>query len=171
MSEQFGPMPKPEILQNIRQERAHLEATLSRVSAEDMETPGVEGEWSIKDILAHIVAWEQRMIGWLQEAAAGLVPQMPEPGMTWDDLDLLNQQTYEENKARPLAEVQADFESSFQQAVQTVESIEEADLSQAERFPWRAGRPLWVMVAANTWWHYKEHGERIQAWLQKKLST
>jgi hypothetical protein len=25
---------------------------------------------------------------------------------------------------------------------------------------------MWHMVAANTWWHYKEHGEAIRGWLK-----
>ena len=53
-----------------------------------MLEPGIEGNRSVKDIVAHMTAWEQRMIQWLDESAAGLAPQRPAPGMTWDDLDL-----------------------------------------------------------------------------------
>lgn len=92
---------KNEILQNIHQEREKIEALLQHLSLEQMERPGVEGEWSVKDLLAHIIYWEQCMKRWLDEAIAGQVPVIPAPDMTWDDLDRINQTVFEQNRHRP----------------------------------------------------------------------
>lgn len=61
----------------------------------------------------------------------------------------------------------ADFQDSYQQSLKAVEALSEEDLTDPNRFDWREGEPLWVMVAANTFWHYKEHGESIHAWREK----
>ena len=156
---------KREILDAIQGERAALEAAIDPLTETQMIQPGVEHDWSIKDILAHITDWENRMITWIEESLLGEVPQRPAPGMTWDDLDLLNQQTYLANKDRPLDEVLTEFRSSYQQALETVRALSEDDLINPPRFAWREGDPLWHMVGANTWWHYKEHRQSIAAWL------
>ena len=165
MNEQLS---KKKILELIESEQEALEKTLEGLSPQQMTQPGVESDWSVKDILAHITDWERRMVGWVEESLRGEVPERPAPGMTWEDLDRLNEQTYLANKDRPLDEVLADFHSSYQQALTTVEALTEEDLIDPQRFEWRDGDPMWHMVAANTWWHYKEHHETINNWLKEE---
>ena len=129
---------------------------------------GLEGNRSMKDVLAHITAWEQRMIQWLNESAAGRVPQGPAPGMTWDDLDALNEQTYLEDKDKTLAEVMSASVTSYTQSLKAVQETTDQDLFDGSRFAWRNGDPLWHMIAANTWWHYDEHREQIETWLKSR---
>jgi hypothetical protein len=160
-------MTKQKILELMRSEREALEKTLAALSEAQMTQPGVQDAWSVKDILAHIVDWERRMVRWIQESLRGEVPQRPAPGMTWDDLDRLNERTYLSNKDRALDEVRADFQRSYRRSLQVVESLSESDLIDPRRFAWREGDPLWHMVAANTWWHYKEHREAIDAWVKE----
>ena len=161
-------MTKEEILHLIRQERESLERTLSELNAAQMTVPGVESDWSVKDILAHITDWELRMVRWIEESQRGEVPQRPEPGMTWDDLDLLNDRTFRLNKDRRLSNVMTDFHASYQKALYAVDSLTERDLVDAKRFEWRDGDPMWQMVAANTWWHYKEHNATISDWAKSR---
>ncbi len=131
-----------------------------------MIVTGVEGQWSIKDMLMHILVWEKRMVQWVHTALRGEVPEMLPPGLTWDDLDVMNQQTYDEYRETPLAQALSEFRQSFAEAVEVVESIPEDDLLDPDRFPWRQGKPLWQIVAANTFWHYKEHDQTIRAWIK-----
>jgi len=159
-------MSKSKLLERMQSERQRLEATLARLSENQMTTPGVNDQWSVKDILAHITVWERRMVRWLEETVGDEVPEMLPAGMTWDDLDEWNEQTYLDNRDRPLAEVLADFKSSYPQALKAVKAVSEEDLIDPHRFEWRAGKPLWVMVAANTFWHYKEHNMSIRIWLE-----
>ena len=50
---------KAEFLNDIQVERKRLERNLNNLTAIDMTQQGVVGEWSVKDVLAHLVAWEQ----------------------------------------------------------------------------------------------------------------
>ena len=159
-------MTKSRLLEEIQIEHQRLEKTLAMVDEEQMLIPGVIDVWTIKDILAHITVWEQRMVRWLGEAMSGEVAQMLPAGMTWDDLDEWNEQTYQEHRHRPLKEVLADFDLSYPQALTAAKEVPEQDLIDPDRFDWREGDPLWVMVAANTFWHYTEHEESIRAWLE-----
>ncbi len=170
MPEQTEPATKSEILELIQSEKRLLNAVVGKLTEAQRLTPGLEGERTVKDVLAHIAAWELLMVEWLKETYAGLTPQRPAPGMTWDDLDLLNERIYLENKDRSLAEILAMSEAASTQADQAVHAMTETDLFDGSRFAWRNGDPLWHMVAANTWWHYKEHREQIEAWRESSAS-
>ena len=159
---------KAELVAEIEIERQRLGTTLTTLSEEQMLIPGVIEDWTVKDVLAHITIWEQRMISWVAQTTRGEVPEMLPPGMTWDDLDEWNEQTYQKHRFRPLDEVRDDFQLSYAQALHTVHDVGEQELLDPDRFAWREGRPLWVMVAANTSWHYKEHDESIRNWLEGK---
>jgi len=161
-------MSKTRILESIQSGRKALQATLEGMSEAQMTEPGAESDWSVKDILVHVAVWEGMMVRWVEESLRGEVPERPAPGMTWDDLDGLNAQIYADNKDKALEEVRGDFRASHQRALKTVESMTEEDLLDAGRFEWRQGDPMWHMVAANTWWHYKEHRETIGNWLTEK---
>lgn len=161
-------MSKTKILELIQSERKALQSTLEGMREAQMTEPGVESDWSVKDILVHIAAWEGMMVRWVEESLRGEVPERPAPGMTWDDLDGLNAQIYADNKDKALDEVLADFWASHQRASKLVQAMAEEDLLDPERFEWRRGDPMWHLVAANTWWHYKEHRETIDHWLAEK---
>jgi hypothetical protein len=159
---------KKEIIENITSERTRLERLLEGISPEMMVEPGFEGDWSIKDILAHITEWEQLMVGWTQETLRGETPNRPAPGSTWDDLDQLNERLFQKNKSKGLDEVLTSFYDHYPKMYDLITSLSDEDLMKPDQFEWRNGDPLWHMVAANTWWHYKEHREGIEGWLASR---
>jgi hypothetical protein len=160
-------MSKEKLIEEIRIERLRLEETLENITEQQMITPGVIEEWTVKDLLAHITVWEQRMVDWLEQTLRDEAPEMLPPGLTWDDLDQWNEQTYQKHRHLVLDEVLSDHELSYSQALSAVEEVSEEDLIDPDRFAWREGRPLWMMVAANTSWHYKEHEEALADWLKE----
>jgi hypothetical protein len=160
-------MSKARLLALIRTERKSLDAELAELDGDQMTKPGVQGRWSIKDLMAHITVWEQRMIEWLKQALRGEVPRQLPIGMTWEDLDRWNEKTFLENRDRPLDEILAESDRSYRQAVRAVEMMPEEALIEPDYYVWRGGKPLWEMVAANTYWHYQEHREAIRSWLRR----
>ena len=158
------PKDKQDLIQKIRDERERLRVLLGNLSENEMLIPLGEDGWTVKDHVAHIVIWEKRVVEWLNVVERGEVPQQLPPGMTWDDLDRWNAQTFEENRKRELKEVLADFSEFTDEVVQVVETIAEELLMIADSLAWRSGSPLWEMVAANTYWHYPEHRETIKHW-------
>ncbi len=108
------------------------------------------------------------MCQWLEESAAGKAPQRPAPGLTWDDLDKVNLQIYEENKDKPLNEVLSEYHDSYQESLEIIKSFSEDDLIDPDRFEWREGDPLWHMVSGNTFWHYQEHENSIREWIKEQ---
>ena len=135
MSERIEYPGKPKLLVHIRAERDFLEETLSRLTPEQMLAPGVDGEWSVKDILAHIVAWEQRMIRWIGSHLRGEPPDVPLP---WD-VERMNAETYAQVKDKPLAGVLEEFHQSYRAALLLAESLSEGQLQTEYTDTWPMG--------------------------------
>jgi hypothetical protein len=159
-------MTKSRLLELIQFERKRLETTLSGFGRDQMAIP-VDGGWTALDIVAHITTWESRMTHWLKAALRGEAPRMLPDGLTSDDVDLVNEQIYIENRDKPLDEVLSAFHASCPQALEALEAVPEEDLLNPNRAAWQSGEPLWYVVAANTCWHYAEHEPALRAWLEK----
>ena len=160
-------MTKTKLYKQIYTEREALEATLARLDSAGMTAPTLESGWSVKDILAHIVDWEQRMLGWIDESLDGDGPDL---SSDWSDeiLNALNQEIYESNKDRTLEDVLEEFQLSYLQSWKAVERLTGEDLFEPDRFRWREGRPMWYIVEANMSAHYKEHNEMIEKWIEQR---
>ena len=166
MSEHIEYEGKIKLLINIRAEHDLLEESLACLTPEQMLLPGVDGEWSVKDVLAHISAWERRMLSWIDSHLRGESPDVPLP---WD-VERMNAEAYAQVKDKPLAEVLEEFHQSYRDALALAKSLSEEQLKTIYTNTWPMA-PLWLGVAANTNWHYKEHRESIEAWLKQQKAT
>ena len=59
---QGQPMTGPRLASILQAERRRWNALLAQVGMERMETPGVEGEWSVKELVAHLTWYEQGIV-------------------------------------------------------------------------------------------------------------
>ena len=160
-----APASSQALLALLQAEWESLQAVLSGLTADQWTKSDLENSWSVKDVVAHLTAWEGRMLGWLDESFRGMAPERPAPGMTWEDLDRLNQLTFEENRQASVEQVRLSAVAVHSEVEQIVRRMSDPDLFDGSRYAWRAGDPMWHMVAANTWWHYREHRDQIEAWL------
>src|SRR5512140_360811 len=129
-----------------------------------MELPGVTGDWAVKDIVAHLTAWEGRPVAWLKAARDGTAVQ-PAPWDTSMSEQAINAWIYQTNHSRPLANVLAESRLVFERLVIGIEALSDQQLN--ERRDWLDGRSLIEAMAANTFEHYREHGAAIQTWLNQ----
>jgi hypothetical protein len=158
------PATKADLLERTRSEHLRLEAALAGIGEEAMLQPRTVGEWSIKDVLAHISDWEQRFLSWYRAGQRGEIPERPEPGLTWDDVDLLNHRIYEKHGARSLPDVRAAFDASYRELITAVEVMSEDEIFTVGRFAWTGDYPLLIALRANADEHYAEHADQIEAW-------
>jgi len=49
--------------------------------------------------------------------------------------------------------------------VAAIQALSDEDFTATQRLAWLEGTPLWQVVKDNTYGHYQEHAEIIQAWL------
>lgn len=152
-------------MQQVRESYQQFEALVAPLSVEQLTKPNVNGDWSVKDNLAHLTAWHEYVLGRLQALRNGTTPPEWMPGLSTEDE--INERVYQMNKDRPLADVQADFRTSFERVLAAVEALSEERLNAP--FPWStSANPVWGLIAGNTLGHYEEHGNIIRRWLERE---
>jgi uncharacterized protein (TIGR03083 family) len=153
---------KSELIDRCRRSRAAWDALLARLTPEQMQQPKAVGEWSVKDIIVHIIWYEREMVGILTLHVFA--------GSKWWDipLDERNRMICEESKDRSLADVLAESRRVYEAFVQGLEKLPEADLYNPTGFPGMPAewQPLEI-ISSNSYEHYDEHAEAIKAWLKQ----
>jgi hypothetical protein len=156
-----------ELISNILTERRRLQATLARVDPDAMTVPGVAGDWSVRDIIAHLAVWCSRAVTLLFQAERGHKLSVPHSNAAdWADV---NAQDLETQKGRPIDRVLEDFHGAHAQLIRRLESWQdESVLFDAARFPVLNGRSLADHVWGDSGEHDAEHREQIEAWLARR---
>ena len=158
------PITKVKVVQAIKQGRAEWEAVLEEVGRERMEQPGVEGDWTVKDIVAHNMWNEREMVRMVSDHA--MLPS--ESDRLWQmSNDERNDELYTLFKDRPLDELLDEDRMVHHQLMEVMEGLDDADMVDPSRFP---GMPddwvPWEILAGCTFNHYPDHIRDIRAWLE-----
>jgi len=154
-------MTKDELIKKIETEWDNLQAALDGLTEEQMHQPGVVGEWSIKDVLAHIAACQTLLITTLFKAEKGVTPDIIEGGTM---VDQQNEKFYREMKDRSFDQVWDDLDASYHQILSRLEGWKEKDLFDPKRFKWMKGAPFAEYIAGDSYEHYAEHAAQIREW-------
>lgn len=156
-------MNKTEFLDALQTGRGEWDAVLAQIGAARMTEPGIEGEWSVKDIIAHVTWFEREMVGVLQARA-----------LVGSDLwnlgqDERNAAIYEQNRQRPLDDVLTETQQVFKQLIQLAQTLDDQDLNDPTRFAdMPADWSLWKIIAGNSFAHYRAHASDLRQWLDKQ---
>lgn len=156
-------MNTAQLLDEIRTARDEWEALLATLDEAQMIRPGVAGDWSVKDLIAHITWSEKEMVGMLK--ARALVGSE-----LWNlPTDERNAAVFEENRYRRLTDVLAEAQQVYQQLMDAVKTLSDEELVDPDRF---RGMPAdwmpWQILAGSSFAHYREHARDVRAWLAKQ---
>lgn len=162
---------KTQLLADIKSEHQRLENYLELLKDDEMLTAGVVGSWSVKDLLAHLTAWEQLFLSWYRAGLTNASVRPSPVGMGRTAIDEINQRVYADNRDKPLAQVLEDFRQSYQQTLAEVESIPEEDIFGQQRFVWTGKHTLADYVTGNTCNHYRWAKDKIRQWLLAHQDT
>jgi hypothetical protein len=125
-----------------------------------MHRPGVSGELSIKDIIAHITWYERETLGILQQRAVigSELCNMP--------LDARNAAILAASRERTLDDIRAEAICVFDELLAAIQALAEEDLHDHTRFDRMPAEWIpWHAIASNTYEHYPQHIADITFWL------
>lgn len=115
--------------------------------------PGVVGDWSVKDIIAHVTTWEQEALKHLPVIIEG---GRPPRYVTYGGIDAFNAWMTEQKRALSLSEVQTQLDETHSQLIDFIRSVPEDQLESTTRFRRR--------LRLDTYSHYPIHAEAIREW-------
>jgi hypothetical protein len=160
---QEGPMSAARLVTILRGERAKWNALLARVGQERMDLPGAEGEWSVKQIVAHLTWYEAVIVeGARQLLSTGTFVRT---GLRALSMDERNAILAAQSQAQPVGEVLAESEQVFRQLLAVVAGCPDEILNDPRRLGLPDDVVPWTLVANNSYAHFQEHALAIRAWL------
>lgn len=155
------------LIKSLKAQRFMFEVALEQVRPEHFQQHGVLGVWSVKDIVAHMGAWDRRGTRWLEAHGRGEQPTLPEAGYSWADVDALNAATYTLHRHDRPEDVLRAFQESFPPLLAAAEALTQAQINQT--ITYYDGQALQSIHGGKLivwcYQHYREHAAHIKAWL------
>ncbi len=165
---------KGHILAALREQFDNWEELLASLSEEQITAPHFDFDWSIKDVIAHLWAWQQISIARMEGGLHDREPEFPkwivESVENWEeDADRVNALTFERNHEQPWSEIYQNWKNGFLQFLELGNKISERDLLDGDKYPWLKGYSLASVLIAS-YDHHQEHREKLTNWLARQGS-
>jgi uncharacterized damage-inducible protein DinB len=151
---------KSEFVERLVSARHRWDAAVDRIPPEEALKPGFCGDWSLKDVIAHITWYEREMIEMLdrRDFAGSKLWELP--------TDERNAVIREQTGGGTLAERLGEARQAFERLIELIDSLTDNDLNDPASFP---GMPPewkpWQVLASNTYEHYEDHLPQAEAFL------
>jgi len=152
------------LIDGIEGIRGRWRGLVADVGPDRLETPGAMGDWTFKDVAAHLTAWRRRTVDRLEAIGRG----EPEPPPPWPSAlvdgpdDPINAWIHEQTKDRPASELLAAADAVYDDFVAAVRALPIEVVTDPERFPWLIGQAL---ADADFGGHLQEHEPDVRRWL------
>jgi uncharacterized protein (TIGR03083 family) len=161
---------KTELLERIRLEWKALSELVVSIESEQM-TRREPGEWSVKDILAHLAFWERSLIAQqVLGMSAAEAYCLDEDVLQRADEDEINAILFERSRDRDLLEVLSDWVETHRWLVSELAKLGEDDLRKPVLGIGLGPDPIPLArwVAVNSCEHYAHHRRTIEARLANR---
>lgn len=164
---------KIQLLKMLNDEFNRWKELLTSMNEEQITDPRLPSNLSIKDVIAHLWAWQQRSIARMDAALHDREPEFPRwPEMlhpdTEDNPDQTNAWIYETYREKPWSSVYGDWKTGFLRFLELGEAVPEKDLMDPGRYAWLEGQPLSLVLLSSYEHHHVEHLDPLLAWLRQK---
>lgn len=118
--------------------------------------PGVTGDWSVKDILAHVTTWEEEALKYLPLIATG---GRPPRYVTFGGIDAFNAMMTERKRGLTLSAVLEQLDDTHRRLVDVVQAAPDEHVVRETRYRRR--------LRLDTYRHYPQHADAIREWRER----
>ena len=159
-------MDKTTFINALAESRAQWDALLAQIDERWMLEPDVEGKWSVKDIIAHVMWNEQEMVPLMQTRS--LIGSE-----LWDlSQDERNEAVYQQYRHHSLQELISQEQRTYAQLLAEAKTLSDEDLNDPHRFKdmpdnWTP----WQIIAGCSFTHYPDHISSIRTWLAQRQES
>jgi hypothetical protein len=162
---QGRPMTAARLADILTARRAQWNALLAQVGPDSMEISGVEGTWSVKELVAHLTWYERAVVEGASQVMNSGAFTRANDGLGMDER---NARIAAESRARPVNEVLAEADDVFDQLLRVIAACPDDLLNNAKVLGLPDDIPPWMRVANNSYLHYQQHEQSIRAWLAQQ---
>ena len=154
-------MNTQQVLKRLDEAWAAFEGSYAGLSESELLIPGVTGDWSVRDIIAHVTWWEEEALTHLPLVREGGRP--PRYSETYGGIDAFNALMTERRRALTLAEVLRQHHEVHQRLIEYVRAAPEELFARETRFRRR--------LRLDTYGHYPKHARAIREWRRSRFQS
>jgi hypothetical protein len=156
-------MDKSRLLNYIKIGNSNIEQIAAVLGDVQLAQSGAEGEWSVKDTIAHIAYWQQREADYLNNARGGGSDRAYDPDY---NVDAINSWIQVNSRGRSAHDILAEYRKSYQELAEEIGRLSQSDLDATSEYPWTEGDTLSNTLAEETYKHVAEHLKPIRQWME-----
>jgi hypothetical protein len=145
-------MKKTDLQERVRDSHRELVSALEGLSEAEATRVGLNAEWSIKDALSHISAWEIEAARIIKEIQDGT--WKPER-MNKERVDEFNRQAVESRREKSMPRVREEFDAAHSEMERVIETLP-AEVDEST--------PIYKYIEGVTFKHFASHGAQIEEW-------
>src|SRR5262245_8655387 len=150
-------MDRQHLLKKLDRAWTEFKESYTGLSDSQLTEPGVMGDWSVKDILAHVTWWEEEALKHLPLIIKDGRP--PRYSAQYGGIDAFNALMTERRRDLSLVEVLRQQEVTHRQLIDYLQSVPEEQFKRETRFRHR--------LRLDTYSHYPKHARAIREWRER----
>lgn len=164
------PTTKAELLHRLRQDRLAWDNLIATVPDVMASEPNLPNGQSVKDLMAHVAAYERWTAAQMRAATEGREPtamelygreELPGEAHGWDE-DQINAAIYEQHKDLSLDEARAFAGEAFSDLLAAIEATPEEDFQRPGAQAWVREGNLLAAIPGQTYAHYAMHDDDLR---------
>lgn len=157
---------KEHILAAMREQFELWDELLSSLSEREVTAQRFDLDWSIKDVVAHLWAWQQISIARMEGGVLDREPKYPgwivDSMEDWEeDADRVNALTFEKYYEKSWSEIYANWRNEFLRFLALGNDVSQRDLLDGDKYPWLKGYSL-ASILISSYDHHQEHLEKLR---------
>lgn len=156
-----------EIVTRVAAGHERLLQAIAPLTDAQLQAPVLPNQWSVKDVLAHLSFWDQRLLHAIEPQGGPDASRLAPPliaDIPYDEqwLTTVNARIYARNRQRSLGEVLAEFAETRARLLAVVASLSPQDLVDLDGHLAPLGEPF-VPMLLGAYGHYAEHAEELES--------
>lgn len=160
-------MNRSELIQKLDTARNSLLAAIDGLTEAEMTTQAITDSWTIKNILAHIAAWDAEAAYAIRILATEKTPHFNYRIDPKDDFREWNAQQVRKRRGMRVAQVLAELSDTRQKLIEIVEGLEESQLTWFGHVPWGWSASVEELIQVQAE-HDADHAAMIREWREHK---
>ena len=127
----------------------NLQQAIEDIDPQIIALPRMIGDWSIKDVLNHVIIWEEEAVRAFEIWKIGVEPDWSHI----DDLDEFNESTVNQRRKLSLSKIREQLPMIHRGVLENLKSVPDREYIK------RGGVPRWLVILLTI--HIDGHAERI----------
>jgi hypothetical protein len=149
---------RQQLLDRLDSAWVEFQASYAGLSNSLLTEPGVVGDWSVKDVIAHVTWWEEEALRHLPPIISGERP--PRYSATYGGIDAFNAMMAEQKRDLSLSDVLTQQADTHRRLIEFIQGVPDDQFARETRFRRR--------LRLDTYGHYPIHTTSIREWRQQR---